>query len=190
MTGPFGRLAAEHRRRILWVSGAAALALWIFLAVQDREMSDTAGPGIIPFEVAGTEEEAREILDDWGEEGQNAARRSLIADFPYLIAYAVFLAAGCTVAAGRFAARGWSGVARLGAPLGWAMFAAGAFDAIENVALLRVLDGNLDPWPGIALFAAIPKFALTGIGIAYVIAGAVLGRRARSAEARADASAQ
>jgi hypothetical protein len=69
-------------------------------------------------------------------------------------------------------------IADIGPLLGWAMFAAGLFDAIEDVALLRVLDGHTATWPGIALYAAIPKFAIAGIGLAYVVLGAVLGKGA------------
>jgi hypothetical protein len=160
------------------VAGAAALVLWVFLVVQDQEIQDSGGPGVVPFEVAGTSEEAREILDDWGEQGRDAARLSLIVDYAYLVAYSIFLAVGCTIAGERLARRGMTRLARIGPLLGWAQFAAAACDAIENAALLRVLDGHTEVYPGIALYAAIPKFALAGLGLAYVIAGAVLGRSA------------
>ena len=100
----------------------------------------------------------------------------MLADFPYLIAYSVFLAVGCTIASERLGRRGMTRLARIGPLLGWSMFAAAAFDAIENFAMLRVIDGHTATWPGVALYAAIPKFAIAGLGLAYVIAGAVLGR--------------
>ena len=161
---------------MLWIAGAAALMLWVFLFVQDQEIKDSGGPGIVPFEVAGTSEEAREILDDWGEQGRDDARISLIVDYAYLVAYSLFLAAGCTIAGGRLGRRGMSRLARIGPLLGWAQFIAAACDAIENAALLRVLDGHTDIYPGVALYSAIPKFALAGLGLAYVITGVVLGR--------------
>jgi hypothetical protein len=176
--GPFGRASPGARRRVLWIAGAAALVLWVFLLVQDQEIEDTGGPGIVPFEVAGTSEQAREILADWGEQGREDARTSLIVDYAYLVAYSIFLAVGCTIAGVRLARRGMSRLARIGPLLGWAQFVAAACDAIENAALLRVLDGHTDVYPGIALYSAIPKFALAGLGLAYVIAGLVLGRGA------------
>jgi hypothetical protein len=178
LRGPFANASPLGRRRLLWVAGACALALWLFLAIQDRQISDTPGPGIIPFEVAGTQERAEEILDDWGKEGRDAARVSLIADYPYIVAYSIFLAVGCTIAAGRLGRRGMQRLSRIGPPLGWAQFVAGAFDAIEDAALLRVLDGHTEAYPGIAFVAAVGKFALAGLGVAYVILGAVLGRAA------------
>ena len=73
-------------------------------------------------------------------------------------------------------------LAAIGPLLGWAMFAAAAFDAIEDIALLRVLGGHTATWPGIALYAAIPKLAIAGIGLAYLVVGALLGHGARHAE--------
>lgn len=173
---------------MLWIAGGAALALWVFLVIQDGEIKQSNGPGIVPFEVAGTQGEAREILEEWGQQGRDAARVSLYVDFAYLIAYSLFLAVGCTVASERLVRRGMTRLARIGPMLGWAMFAAAAFDAIEDVALLRVLDGHTDAYPGVALFAAIPKFALAGLGLAYVIGGAVLGRGGRAPEPDRDAT--
>ena len=177
LRGPFASRSAATRRRILWIAGGVALAIWVFLFIQDSQIRDSGGPGIIAFEVAGTEDEAEEILEEWGNEGQDDARVSILADFPYLIAYSVFLAVGCTIASERLGRRGMRLLARIGPLLGWSMFAAAAFDAIENVAMLRVIEGYTATWPGVALFAAIPKFAIAGIGLAYVIAGAILGRR-------------
>lgn len=170
---------------MLCIAGGAALALWVFLVIQDGEIKQSNGPGIVPFEVAGTQEEAREILEEWGEQGRDAARVSLYVDFAYLIAYSLFLAVGCTVASQRLARRGMKSLAGIGPMLGWTMFAAAAFDAIEDVALLRVLAGHTETWPGIALYAAIPKFAIAGIGLAYVIGGAVIGKGARGPGHRA-----
>jgi len=177
LRGPFSTRSAAARRRILWISGALALAVWIFLAIQDSQIKDSGGPGIIAFEVAGTEEEAEEILEEWGPPGRDDARVSVLVDFPYLIAYAVFLAVGCTIASERFARRGMTRLAGIGPLLGWSMLAAAAFDAIENVAMLRVIESHTATWPAVALYAATPKFALAGLGLAYVIAGAIIGRR-------------
>jgi hypothetical protein len=189
LRGPFAKRSAAGRRRVLAVAGAAALALWIFLVIQDSQIKDSGGPGIIGFEVAGTEDRALEILEEWDGAGRDEARVSVLVDFPYLIAYSIFLAVGCTIASTRFGRRGMERLAGIGPLLGWSMFLAGAFDAIENVAMLRVIDGHTATWPGVALYAAIPKFAITALGIAYVIAGALLGR-GKAREAPAERPAQ
>lgn len=176
LRGPFGNRSAATRRRILWIAGAAALAIWVFLFIQDSQIKDSGGPGIVSFEVAGTQDEAEEILEDWGEEGEDDARVSILADFPYLIAYSVFLAVGCTICSERFARRGMTRLASIGPLLGWSIFIAGLLDATENVSMLRAIEGYTETWPAIALYAAVPKFAIAGLGLAYVIAGAILGR--------------
>jgi hypothetical protein len=185
--GPFAGRSTAARRRILWIAGGAALAIWVFLFIQDAQIRDSGGPGIISFEVAGTEDDAQEILEDWGAEGRDDAQISIYVDFAYLIAYSLFLAVGCTIASERLARNGMEHLARLGPLLGWSMLAAAAFDALENVSMLRAIDGYTEAWPAVALYAAIPKFAIAGVGLAYVVVGALLGsgapkRRAEPAQ--------
>jgi hypothetical protein len=182
MRAPLGTFSRTTRSRILWIAGLASLVGWVFLAFQDGEIRDSGGPGIVSFEVAGTADRAQEIVDEWGEDGRDAARLSLIVDYPFLIAYSLFLAVACTVASERFARRGHAGAARVGVPLAWAQFVAGACDAIENAALLRVLDGHTDVYPALALAAAIPKFTLAGLGLLYAVAGVPFGRSAPAAQ--------
>ena len=81
---------------------AASAALLASLAMLDRRMQATGGPGIIPFELAGPER-SPEILRVWGREGRRAARASLLLDFPFLVAYTtlnVRLRASASEAAG------------------------------------------------------------------------------------------
>ena len=54
-------------------------------------MRDSGGPGIVGFELAGSEERAAEILGEWGEEGEDAARASLWIDYAYILSYGAFL---------------------------------------------------------------------------------------------------
>jgi hypothetical protein len=67
-------LSPRQRSRALWLLVAASTAqLQVFL-IFERQMKRTGGPGIIGFELAGTSERARQILDTWGPEGRAAAR--------------------------------------------------------------------------------------------------------------------
>jgi hypothetical protein len=128
-------------------SAAATAVLFVPLAVLDRRMQRTGGPGIIPFELAGTPERARAMMDRWGEDGRAAARASLLLDFPFLVAYS---ALNVAVARSR--------------PAAAAAVAAGACDAVENAALLGVLAGRGDRLPAVARGFALAKFALLGVG--------------------------
>ena len=177
MSAPFASRPAGWRRGVLKAAAAVAVALFVFMATQDRILTDTGGPGIVPFEVAAGEQRATEILADWGERGKAAARRSLAADYPFLAAYGLFLALACGLAAERLARAGRPRLAGIGAPLAWAALAGAGCDAAENAALLATIGGETSWGPPLALAAAIPKFVLTTPGYLYALAGLVLGRR-------------
>jgi hypothetical protein len=74
--------------------------------------------------------------------------------------------------------------------IGWGALVAGALDAIEDAALLRMVDGHTDVFPAIALVAAIGKFALAALALVYAISGAALGRGPRRAEPAATGTPQ
>lgn len=58
----------------------------------------------------------------------------------------------------------------LGEVLAWGQWLAALLDAVENVGLLRMIDGaRLAKWPALARWCAIPKFALIVIGTLYVL---------------------
>ena len=67
------------------------MLLLLAMSPSDRRMKDTGGPGIVPFEVSGGQDRADEILAEWGDDGQDAARESLWIDFGFLLAYGTFL---------------------------------------------------------------------------------------------------
>jgi hypothetical protein len=84
------------RKRGLIVSGVATLLLLLAMSPAESRMTDTGGPGMIPFELTGGQDRAGEILAEWGEEGQDAARESLWIDFGFLLAYGAFLTLALT----------------------------------------------------------------------------------------------
>lgn len=178
-------MRAPHlsRRQWLWILGLIALALQIVLSVLEMRMRDLGDTGIVGFEFAGTEERAGEIIADWGDEGQDAARLSLWLDYPYLIAYGAFGA--LAIAAIRDAARvrGWDRLARFGGPIVAAPLIAAGFDAIEDVGLLLALGGHGgDAAPRLAMTCAIAKFTFIAVALAYALAALVT--RLTTAEAR------
>lgn len=174
------------RRRALWISGVAAAVLLAVLAVLDGRMQDAGGPGIVGFELAGSSARAAEILADWGEKGQDAARLSLWLDFPYLVAWGAFLALAVASVRDRAAERGWTRFARAGAVVVGFAIAAAACDAIEDVNLLLTLEGHGgSAAPVIATGFAIAKFALMAIAAIYLVAGLLAMAVARARSRRA-----
>ena len=143
------------RRRALWWLFAAGGALFLVLGAIDNRMWDAGGPGIVGFELAGNEENAEEILAEWGDEGKDAARLSLWIDFPFLVVYSAFWALAARALGGR---RVW-----VAAPV------AGAFDFLENVCLHLVLGGaGGDTLPALAAVFATVKFVALTLVEGYV----------------------
>jgi len=179
---PFQRLSARARRGALLVLAPLAFAMMFVLHSLDASLRTPASPnGIVSFEFAGDGESAGRMLEAWGGLGRLAAGRSLRLDFLFLAAYAPGLALLCAAAADRArAAR--SRLAAPGAALAWGQLAAGGLDAIENLALLRVLGGfSTDVWPALAMACAWPKFALVAAGILYLATAGVLRFRKQPA---------
>lgn len=160
------------RGRGLWAFGVAAAVLFALLGVADREMQDAGGPGIVPFELAWSSERAAEILAEWGEGGQDAARLSLWLDFPFLAAYAGFLTLAVLAVRDAASARGRFRYARPATAIAALPAIAAACDAVENVNLLLVLDGDADTAaPSLAAAFATAKFAILTAAILYLVAG-------------------
>lgn len=139
----------------------------------EQVMKRTGGVGIVAFELAGRSERARQLMDRWGSEGREAARKSLLLDFLFPPTYAGFQALACLASSDALDARGRKRLAAAGGALAWAQGAAAAFDYLENISLLRVLGGREDLAP-LARRAARIKFALIGLGLSYLgVAGAL-----------------
>ena len=134
-------------------------------------MRDTGGPGIIPFELAGTPERARRIIDVWGSDGRRAARRSLLLDYAFPPTYACLQALGCMVTGDRYGTGGRRLLAAGGSLLAWGQLAAAGFDYVENTALLLILAGRDGRAPALARRAALAKFALLFAGWSYMLLG-------------------
>ncbi len=137
-------------------------------------MTDTGGPGMVPFELTGGQDRADEILAEWGEEGQDAARESLWIDFGFLLAYGTFLTLALRAIRDMAGGRGWSRLQALGGFAIWLGVASAAFDALENICLLLTLDGAGTAYPLLATIFAGCKFASLALAIAYLLAGLVI----------------
>jgi len=159
------------RRWGLVATGILSVVLLLAMSPADNRMKDTGGPGIVPFELTGGQERADEILAEWGEDGQDAARESLWIDFGFLLAYGAFLTLALLAIRDRARQRGWRRLASIGAVVVWFGAFAAAFDALENVCLLLTLDDAGNAFPLLATIFATLKFVLLAVVIAYLIAG-------------------
>ena len=134
-----------------------------------------------------TSENAAEQVARLGPAGVDAAQMAHYLDFPLLVLYGIALSAACAVMAARAADRGKAGLASFGRKAVWLGPIAAALDAIEDVAILLVLDGRTEqPWPAIAYVSAAVKFLLLAVVIGYLVVGVLrLGRKVPVDEAPA-----
>jgi hypothetical protein len=165
------------RKRGLIATAIAALALLAAMAPADQRMQDTGGPGIVPFELTGGENRAEEILAEWGEKGQDAARESLWIDFGFLLAYGAFLTLALAATRDLARQRGWQRLAGIGAVVVSFGALGAALDALENICLLLTLDGAGAAFPLLATIFASCKFVLLAVAIAYLLAGLAMRLR-------------
>lgn len=171
------------RRRGLIASGIATVILLLAMSPADERMQDTGGPGIVPFELTGGQDRADEILAEWGEEGQDAARKSLWIDFGFLLAYGAFLTLALAAVRDATVKRGWQRLAAVGGVVVYFGAIAAGFDALENACLLLTLEGAGSALPLLATIFAACKFAFLAAALAYLLAYASksLPARIRSA---------
>jgi hypothetical protein len=155
----------------LMVAEVAQLAVF---AGFEQTMKRTGRAGIVAFELVGSPERARALMERWGVEGRAAARQSLLLDFVFPPTYAWFQTLACLAASDALAARGHKRLAAAGPAVAWAQPAAAGFDYVENVSLLLVLSGRETPFASVARRAALTKFALITVGLGYLGLAAAL----------------
>ena len=161
----------------VWLSPVARKWLWFFSlgisAVLLLAMNVLDG-GIISFEFAGDVARAQQMLSSWGAEAKVHAALSLGMDYLFLVAYSLVISIACVHIANMLK-QGWPMMAAAGLFLAWAQFLAALLDAVENYALVQLLLGSQQNlYPSLAWGCALIKFALVGMGLAYLIVGFIL----------------
>ncbi|HUC06623.1 MAG TPA: hypothetical protein VMR96_00910 [Solirubrobacterales bacterium] len=159
------------RRQGLIASGIASVVLLLAMSPAENRMTDTGGPGMVPFELTGGQDRADEILAEWGEDGQDAARESLWIDFGFLLAYGSFLTFALAAIRDLARSRGWLRLAAIGGVVAYFGALAAGFDALENICLLLTLGDAGAALPLLATIFAACKFILLAVAIAYLVAG-------------------
>jgi hypothetical protein len=186
---PFTWMDVQVQKIVFWPSLILALVLMVVQQVLGNPLMTEAAPsGIVSFELAGSLPNAREMLESWGPTGRVYAGLSLGTDYLFLIVYSIAISLGCVLILRRFLQR--SGfLSAVGVILAWAIFGAALFDSVENYALIQTLLGaEQSLWPALARVCAIPKFLIVGLGLLYVLLGAMswLAAKAMRGEMHAD----
>jgi hypothetical protein len=172
MQHPFQKIPANKRKPVFVTFLVLTLAvMWVLSAVGEPLTTDAAPQGIVSYELAGSASRAQEILDSWDASALAHAGFSLGFDYVYLLSYSAAIGLACVWLADALSGR-WRRLALLGLWLAWGQWLAALLDAVENAALLAMLFGSVEsPWPLVARWCAIPKFALVALGLLYVVVG-------------------
>ena len=158
--------------QILLLSGLLTAILFLVLGNFDKSLITEIAPGgIISFELAKDIDQSIDIISSWDLNARINAGLSLGVDFLFLAAYAIFFATACYLIAQKYVNRtNW--IYKTGLLLAKLQFVAALLDAIENVALIKLLLGsNNSILPLIAYYFASIKFVIIAIGIIYIIIG-------------------
>lgn len=159
---------------LFWPALTLTLAILAVFSVIDAPLQNAAAPsGIISFELAGAVARAQAMLDSWDAHARLYAAFGLGLDYLFMVSYAVAIGLGCAGLAGVLGRR-WPRLGRVGRILAWGLLPAALLDAVENIALLRMLLAGAAsaPWPALAAGCAAVKFALVALGLLYALAGA------------------
>ena len=152
------------------------IVLLIFIAVMrylDGFLITQSAPhGIISFELAKESNVVLEIIKSWNTTAKFAAGLSIGIDFLFLIVYAMFLTL-------LFLRVNKKLLEKTKRNFNWFILflpaAAAIFDILENIAMINLLLGDIQSkWSLMAYYAAIIKFGLLFIAIAYIIVGGVI----------------
>ncbi|MBI3738456.1 MAG: hypothetical protein HY258_05365 [Chloroflexi bacterium] len=184
MKHPLDFIPDRVRKRLFLALLVWTLGLFAVMQVLNQPLiTGTAPAGIVSFELAGTPEQAFQIMVSWSNQVSDPAlinRPMLYAafglgfDYLFMPSYALTIALAVLLASGRH--KGW--FVSLGTWIGWGSLVAALFDAMENLALFNVLlywraDSS---WPQIAFWCASVKFGLIGLGVGYALLGAILSK--------------
>lgn len=172
MQHPLESIASERRKKYFWPLLAATLVVMALMNAVGAPLVTSSAPyGIVSYELAGSVSAAEAILASWDQDARLGAAFSLGFDYLFMLVYSTTIALACVWAADVVRGRGWP-LASLGRPLAWGQWLAACLDALENLALAVILFGSpVSPWPGIARWSAVLKFALIFLGMMYAFYG-------------------
>jgi hypothetical protein len=112
-----------------------------------------------------------QLFRSWDEDTREQLRSALRWDFLFILIYPAAGVLACFIA-GRFLAAAQILSFRISLVIILLQLAAGLFDVIENLILLKVIDGlTSDFWLGIARISTVGKFGLIALGFVHAVFG-------------------
>ena len=168
MRHPLEWIPLKTRKPLFFLFLAWSLVLLILFQFLNRPLMTPPAPsGIISLQLAWTPGKAATMLGSWDGTARQYAAFGLGFDYLFMCVYALALALGALVAAGRHP--GW--FARLGAWAAYGAFLAAICDGLENYCqVAELFHGRVDLAPLVGIFATV-KFALLLIGLVFGLVG-------------------
>ena len=169
LNSPFYKLSQSAEKRWTIISLIYLIGFIVLMRFFDVPLKNEISPnGIVSFELAKTLSNSEAIINSWDANALQSAKNSMAADFLFLMVYSFFI----SLIVHRLNNRVWKKgfVYQLGILICWSVFLAAFFDVIENIALVRLLYGDLQQlWSSIAYYFALMKFGLLVLGILFVL---------------------
>lgn len=144
-----------------------------------RLVAAEAPRGIVSLQLARTAGRARTLVDAWTRRGMlGAVRRNVLLDFGFLVAYSSLLAFLSLLVDRGATASGFAPLSteHVGTAFALAAWSAGSLDAVENMALLGMLEENAHisaartrtVWA-----AAVLKFLLIACALGWIVSAPI-----------------
>ena len=158
-------------RRVMWLSLALSVACIIVLQNIDRSLCTPATPrGIVSFEFTWNSATAQRMLDSWDQNERLQAALSIGLDYLFMYAYGALAWSLMRLRAMALDHARRPRLAQTFRSLSFAAWAAVLCDAVENIAMWRMLFGPMAPWPLLGSILATIKFSLIGLLLALWVA--------------------
>ena len=166
------RIISLSNKSILLYSGFFGVILFLALGYFNKPLITEIAPnGIVSFELAKDINMSISIISSWNLNAKINAGLSLGIDFLYLVIYSIFFATSCYLISQKYINKN-NLIFKTGLLLTKLQFVAALFDAIENIALIKLLIGsNNKIYSSIAFYFASIKFLIIALGIVYIIIG-------------------
>jgi hypothetical protein len=167
---PYQKLGAERRSGLLFGLLISTGLLFAAAAYAAGPLINDAAPwGLLSYELGGSVDEIKTVLDSWHDGHRIRAGFALGFDFLFMLSLTNFLALAAVHAADRVRSKSLE-LSRVGPMLAWGQWIAGALWIAQNLLLFTMLTGPVTtPRPEIVFWCGAVKFSLLGLGLAYVL---------------------
>jgi hypothetical protein len=174
MNHPLNFIPQNLRKPIFYIFLAFTIAIFGIFRILDLPLRTAAAPnGIVSFELARTVDASQSMVDSWDANARLFAAFGLGFDFLFMPVYALALSLGLLLAIGEKKNR----YAAFAVWMGWGVFTAALFDAVENYSLWHILIGGaISPYPAIAAWCATFKFTLLIVGLVTALSGRLFSK--------------